>query len=283
MTAPEALTADPRQALLNAAILGVLILSFAVYARLLQRLSDQGCRVRHDLFALPETLSAATLLALFTAGVALHFLTAGPALPIAPIAPIAPAPRTIVKSMLGVALPALALPLVILIRGGRLRETFGLGKMPIHRALLLALGLTLAAMPLVFIAKSITLSLLRDTQPPQLLVRTFHDAIAARNYNLLTAIAASATLIAPLCEEIIFRGSFYPSLTRFLGRAPAALLCALLFAAVHDTLADIPSLTVLALCLTAAYERTGSLLVPIFMHAWFNALSLLTMIWFPLP
>ncbi len=281
MTVAEKLTTiAAQQALLNALVLGLLLASFFVYARLFRRLHDQGCRVRHDLFTLPEALSASTLLVLFALGVALHFLSGAkdPA-----VVPITPGPRMIVKSMLGVALPAIALLLVLLLRGGRIREVFGLEKVPVLRALLLALGLTLAAMPLVFVAKTITLSLAGTSEPPQLLVRTFHDAITARNFRLLATIGASATLVAPFCEEVIFRGSFYPVLTRLLGRAPAALFCALLFGAVHDTLSDIPSLAVLALCLTAAYERTGSLLVPVFMHAWFNAISLLAMIWLPLP
>jgi membrane protease YdiL (CAAX protease family) len=40
-----------------------------------------------------------------------------------------------------------------------------------------------------------------------------------------------------------------------------------------------PGLTVLALGLTLAYEWSGSILVSIFMHAWFNATTLLVMWW----
>ncbi len=281
MTAVEKLTADPQFALQNAAILGLLMLALVVYGRLLGRLSEQGCRVRHDLFALPEVLSATVLMALLGATVAAHFLPGGKEA--IAVAANAPGPRKIVKGMLGIALPALVLVLVVIIRGGRVRDVFGLGKVPIFRALALALGLTLAALPLVFIAKNITLSLVGGTEPPQLLVQRFHDALAGQNHRLLATIAASAIFVAPICEEIIFRGSFYPVLTRLLGRVPAAIVCAVLFGAVHDTFTDLPSLTVLALCFTAAYERTGSLLVPIFMHGWFNALSLLAMFWQPAP
>ena len=34
----------------------------------------------------------------------------------------------------------------------------------------------------------------------------------------------------------------------------------------------------LALCLVLAYEFTGSLLVPIALHVWFNSLNLLAMV-----
>ena len=40
---------------------------------------------------------------------------------------------------------------------------------------------------------------------------------------------------------------------------------------------SLPALFVLALCLTIAYEWTGSLFVPIAMHAMFNSMNLLLM------
>ena len=66
-------------------------------------------------------------------------------------------------------------------------------------------------------------------------------------------------------------------LARSLGRAPSAIFTSVFFAAVHDKLAILPGLTLLALCLTLAFEFTGSLLVPIVMHMVFNAISLLVM------
>ena len=277
LSAIEKASTDPQQALLNAAVLGLFMIALVVYTRLLGRLSQDGCRVRHDLFALPEALSATVLMALLGAGVAMHFLSA--AKDVAVPAVVAPGPRKILEGMLALALPALALVLVIVIRGGRLRDVFGFGKVPVFRALLLALGLTLVALPLILVAKTITIALVGGSEPPQLLVQRFHDALTGKNHTLIATIAASAIFVAPVCEEIIFRGSFYPLIARMLGRVPAAIVCAVLFGAVHDTVTDIPSLAVLALCFTAAYERTGSLLVPIFMHAWFNTLSLVAMIW----
>ena len=50
-----------------------------------------------------------------------------------------------------------------------------------------------------------------------------------------------------------------------------------LFGAVHGNLLTLPSLVLLAFALTLAYEWSGSLLLPIFMHAVFNASNLLLM------
>jgi membrane protease YdiL (CAAX protease family) len=64
---------------------------------------------------------------------------------------------------------------------------------------------------------------------------------------------------------------------RFLGPLGAGLAACLLFAAFHTNLAAFGGLFVLAVCLNLAYERTGSLLVPIAMHALFNLANLLVL------
>jgi membrane protease YdiL (CAAX protease family) len=42
----------------------------------------------------------------------------------------------------------------------------------------------------------------------------------------------------------------------------------------HGHAASIPALFTLAVCLGLAYEKSGSLLVPMIMHAVFNAVSI---------
>ncbi len=48
---------------------------------------------------------------------------------------------------------------------------------------------------------------------------------------------------------------------------------AALFAAIHLNTASLLPLFVLALCLTLAYEATGSLLIPMVMHSCFNSIT----------
>jgi len=81
--------------------------------------------------------------------------------------------------------------------------------------------------------------------------------------------------IQPACEEFLFRGFFYGVWKRFLGPLGGGFLACLLFAAFHGSLAAFAGLFVLAVCLNIAYERTGSLLVPIGRLALFNLTSLL--------
>ncbi|MEI9893033.1 MAG: CPBP family intramembrane glutamic endopeptidase [Chthoniobacter sp.] len=61
----------------------------------------------------------------------------------------------------------------------------------------------------------------------------------------------------------------------YLGPLSAGIFACVLFAAFHASLSAFGGLLVLAVCLNIAYERTGSLLVPIGMHALFNLTSLL--------
>jgi membrane protease YdiL (CAAX protease family) len=87
------------------------------------------------------------------------------------------------------------------------------------------------------------------------------------------ALGVAAVLLAPVAEEVLFRGILYPAIKQ-AGRPRLALWCtALLFAAVHMNLVTFVPLMVLALVLTALYERTNNLLAPITAHVLFNALN----------
>jgi membrane protease YdiL (CAAX protease family) len=79
--------------------------------------------------------------------------------------------------------------------------------------------------------------------------------------------------LAPLAEEILFRGILYPWLKQAGFPRLALWVSALFFAAVHMNLVTFVPLLVLALALTLLYERTGNLLAPITAHALFNGMN----------
>jgi membrane protease YdiL (CAAX protease family) len=90
-------------------------------------------------------------------------------------------------------------------------------------------------------------------------------------------LGAAAILLAPVAEEILFRGILYPAVKQ-LGFPRLALWgTALLFAAVHMNAVTFVPLAVLAVVLTALYERTDNLLAPITAHALFNTLNFVTL------
>ncbi len=91
------------------------------------------------------------------------------------------------------------------------------------------------------------------------------------------AIFMLPVIIAPLMEEVVFRG-LLQSMVRQYTRRPwvAILVTTAIFAAMHlRTWTTIPSLVVFSIILGYNYERTGRLLPSIVAHAAFNAIGML--------
>ncbi len=111
------------------------------------------------------------------------------------------------------------------------------------------------------------------TVQPQAGVDTLANVKHQSTVNVVLAIIAVAA-IAPIVEEVFFRGLLYRSLRNRLSILSAALLAGVLFGLVHitsyplDTLPVKASFGVIA-CLL--YERTGSLLPGIGLHSFVNA------------
>lgn len=98
--------------------------------------------------------------------------------------------------------------------------------------------------------------------------------------ELLINLIISAVILAPLTEELLFRGVFQTSLLRvFKGaRWPALLIASVIFALLHISVVtswqSLVPLFVLGLVFGYLYERTGSLITPILAHAVFNAANI---------
>jgi len=90
--------------------------------------------------------------------------------------------------------------------------------------------------------------------------------------------AVAAVIVAPLVEETVFRDFVYGVVQRLTDTIFAAIVSSALFALAHFHLGSAVPLFVLALGFVGAYERTGSLLVPMLMHALFNGISLVALI-----
>ncbi len=103
------------------------------------------------------------------------------------------------------------------------------------------------------------------------------QAIAEGGVWLRAAYSLLAVALAPLFEEILFRGLLFPYLAKRAGIVPGALLVSVLFAALHFHAPSFAPLLLLSAGLCLAYWRTGTLWVPIAMHAIFNAVSVLAL------
>jgi len=94
-------------------------------------------------------------------------------------------------------------------------------------------------------------------------------------------IVFSAVIVAPLTEELLFRGLILRGLTRRYGFLPAALVSSALFALSHLNLVQgLPAFAV-GFYLAWLYRTTGTLWWPILGHGLFNGLSLLLALLFP--
>lgn len=91
--------------------------------------------------------------------------------------------------------------------------------------------------------------------------------------GLLVAMAVTASIFAPITEELIFRGYLYPVVKRFTDRWFASIFSGVLFGVIHFNVMALPMLALMGVILAVIYERSGSLWVPIGCHAAFNATS----------
>jgi len=83
-------------------------------------------------------------------------------------------------------------------------------------------------------------------------------------------LAAATILMAPIVEEVIFRGLVYTRLCRGMNRMIAALLSAVIFGLVHGTLLHLFYTVPMGLLLCLFYEKYRSLWAPIILHMGFN-------------
>jgi hypothetical protein len=93
--------------------------------------------------------------------------------------------------------------------------------------------------------------------------------------NLLLALATGMLLIvvAPLAEEVFFRGFLYQAFRNSFGVLPGALLSGLIFGGIHLEFFKLVQLAILGVILALLFEKTKSLWSPIILHAVNNTLA----------
>lgn len=101
---------------------------------------------------------------------------------------------------------------------------------------------------------------------------------ASTSWGLKGLVILAAVVVAPLAEEILFRGFVYGVLKRYTDAPFAAVASSLMFAIIHMHLGSVLPLTVLACLFCIAYEITGCLLASMLLHMIFNGTSILTML-----
>ena len=91
-----------------------------------------------------------------------------------------------------------------------------------------------------------------------------------RSYLILMAV-----VFAPLLEELTFRGIALPLTAKHASPILSVIAVSVLFAFIHGHLPAFIPLFLVAVGFSSAYIYTGSILVPITMHALFNGVNLI--------
>ncbi|MGZ8562057.1 MAG: CPBP family intramembrane glutamic endopeptidase [Candidatus Limnocylindria bacterium] len=88
-----------------------------------------------------------------------------------------------------------------------------------------------------------------------------------------TVLVLAIVLVAPIAEEIFFRGVVYNAWEREYGTRVAVLGSAALFALIHGSLVQLLPIFILGIALALLYRSTRSLPATMAMHAGFNAIT----------
>ena len=85
-------------------------------------------------------------------------------------------------------------------------------------------------------------------------------------------------VMAPLAEEVFFRGMLQRTLRRRLPLWPAMLVTSALFAVSHFQALQLPALAAFGLVLSVLAHRSGRLGPPIWAHVGFNATTVVALL-----
>ena len=108
--------------------------------------------------------------------------------------------------------------------------------------------------------------------PAQPLVRL---VMTEQTRSVMAAAVALVVVVAPLTEEVIFRGFLFSALRDNVGRWPAIVLSAALFAAAHTSMAAFLPVFLLGLLLAWAFDHTETLVASMAIHLTHNTASVL--------
>jgi len=185
--------------------------------------------------------------------------------------------------LLGVVVASQTLGLLLVLgflrsRGIRLGPLIGPHR-PLGRLVGQGVGIGLLAIAGSTIVVSLLVALTgSEATPDQVLT----GAILETPLQLVLAVLA-AVVLAPLAEELLFRGLLHRALRSRYALVPATAVSSIVFALVHvDVLVSQPlaivGLVLVGVILALAYERSGSLVVPVIIHAVHNAVTIVAVV-----
>lgn len=121
----------------------------------------------------------------------------------------------------------------------------------------------------LILAISIPINYLQPNLQPQDYERMLR---AADGGSQLFVILFIGVVLAPLREELMFRGMLYPAIRQYLGPWGGAIVAGIIFGLIHWDLWRTIPLAIGGALLCVIYEKTGSILVSALAHGTWNAI-----------
>ena len=142
---------------------------------------------------------------------------------------------------------------------------FGLRRGPLGYSI----GLTFTALLAFFIFELSYIAILNPDNP-----QTVAEDLGTDRSTLLLVLGAFVVIaVAPVCEELFFRGFLFRVLRLRMSFWLAAAIDGVLFGLVHGSLVILPVLAFLGVALCWLYARTGTLFAPIAIHVLNNTIA----------
>jgi membrane protease YdiL (CAAX protease family) len=208
---------------------------------------------------------------------------------------------------IGAVVTIAAMMLLAHIHFARRLKGFGLNIKTIAKDFVTAIINLLAVWPLMLAAVQITTYLAKLIWGTDYQIQPHEQLEMITEYTQLPnriMIVFVAVVIAPFLEEMMFRGFVQTTIRSYLGSHfakrsqngvplgashpqadnirnsawPAITVSSVFFALMHANPAHWPALFILGMCLGYSYEKSGSLFRPIFIHLFFNASSVATVL-----
>ena len=154
------------------------------------------------------------------------------------------------------------------------KDYFKFNYLPIKDAIIQGTKGCLTIVPFVLLISLVMNSLIDNQNGSNPLLE-----IVLNNNNYLSFILLfiTTTLLAPLFEEIIFRGILLPTLSRNFGIIFGIVVSAFIFALAHLSLGEMLPLLVLGIGLGITRIASGSLLSSVIMHSLWNGMTFLNL------
>ena len=110
---------------------------------------------------------------------------------------------------------------------------------------------------------------------PDFMIQSYEDTGEILNNASIGIQVLSTVVIAPIVEELIFRGLVFSKIRRISNVKIAAVLSALLFGIYHGNWIQAPYAFLMGLAAAYVYEKYKNILAPILLHASANLFSAL--------